>query len=135
MFPYNEKQKENNMINIKINNFDYKIIFVKEKDDRLLMNNSYHSGITDFIKKEIYIQEDLLEQSRTYTLMHEITHAVIDSFGMLQVEWNDEIVADFVAIHLHTFEKIFEQINRQSKKKNTDDFYNMLKDLHEKKGE
>ena len=123
------------MINIKINNFDYKIIFVKEKDDRLLMNNSYHSGITDFIKKEIYIQEDLPEQSLTYTINHELTHAVIDSFGMLQVEWNDEIVADFVAIHLHTFKKIFEQINKQSKKKNTDDFYNMLKDLHEKKGE
>ena len=127
------------MLNIKINDFDYKIIFVKEKDDRLLMNNSYHSGVTDFIKKEIYIQEDLPEQTLTYTLTHELTHAVIDSFGMLQVEWNDEIVADFVAIHLHTFEKIFEQINRQSnkqsKKKNTDDFYNMLKDLHEKKGE
>ena len=108
-----------NMINIKINNFDYKIIFVKEKDDRLLMNNSYHSGITDFIKKEIYIQEDLPEQSMTYTLMHELTHAVIDSYGMLQVEWNDEIVADFVAIYIPVFTDISKQMEKQQVKDNT----------------
>ena len=123
------------MLSIKINNFDYKIIFVKEKDDRLLMNNSYHSGITDFIKKEIYIQEDLPFQTMNYTLMHELTHAVIDSFGMLQVEWNDEIVADFVAIYLPVFTDICRQIEKQSTKHKSDDFYNMLKDLHEKKGE
>ena len=123
------------MLNIKINNFDYKIIFVKEKDDRLLMNNSYHSGITDFIKKEIYIQEDLPEQSMTYTLMHELTHAVIDSYGMLQVEWNDEIVADFVAIYLPVFTDISKQMERQQVKNKTNDFYNELRKMHENKGE
>ena len=114
------------MINIKINNFDYKIVFVKEKDDRLLINNSYHSGITDFIKKEIYIQEDLPEKTLTYTLMHELTHAVIDSFGMLQVEWNDEIVADFVAIYLPVFSDISRQMENQQVKNKIDDFYKMI---------
>lgn len=123
------------MINIKINNFDYKIIFVKEKDDRLLMNNSYHSGITDFIKKEIYIQEDLPEQSRTYTLMHEITHAVIDSFGMLQIEWNDEIVADFFATYMPVYTDICDQIEKQQNKRNSDILYKIVKDLNEMKGE
>lgn len=123
------------MLNIKINNFDYKIIFVKEKDDRLLMNNSYHSGITDFIKKEIYIQEDLPEQTLTYTLTHELTHAVIDSFGMLQVEWNDEVVADFVAIYLPVFSDISKQMEKQSMKNKSDYFYNELRKMHEKKGE
>lgn len=123
------------MMNIKINNFDYKIIFVKEKDDRLLMNNSYHSGITDFIKKEIYIQEDLPKQSMTYTLMHELTHAVIDSYGMLQVEWNDEIVADFMAIYLPVFTDISKQMEEQQVKNKTNDFYNELRKMHEKKGE
>ena len=126
MFPYNEKQKENSMLNIKINNFDYKIILVKEKDDRLLMNDSYHSGITDFIKKEIYIREDLPEQTLTYTLMHELTHAIIDSFGMLQVEWNDEIVADFVAIYLPVFTDISKQMENQQVKNKIDDFYKMI---------
>lgn len=83
---------------IKINNNEYDIYFVKADDDRLLMEDgSYHSGITDFIRKEIYIKENLVESTLQYTLFHELTHALMDSYGFLQVDWNDEIVADFVA--------------------------------------
>lgn len=115
------------MLEIKIHNYKYKIIFAKEKDERLLMEDgSYHSGVTDFIKKEIYIREDLSDQALTYTINHEITHAIIDSYGMLQVEWNDEIVADFIAVHLQTFQNIFEQINEQDKKNKSNDFYKIL---------
>ena len=40
------------------------------------------------------------DDSLKYTLYHEITHAYIESYGLLQVDWNDEIVADFVANYM-----------------------------------
>lgn len=96
---------------IKINNNKYDIYFVKSDDDRLLMEDGeYHCGITNFIQKEIYIREGLCEDSLQYTLIHEITHAFIESYGFLQVCFNDEIVADFVANNAITILNIVNKI-------------------------
>lgn len=83
---------------IELNENKYQIKIVKPDDKNLLMDDGdYHFGVTDFNKKIIYIADNLSNYALKYTLLHEITHAVIDSFGFLQVEWNDEIVADFMA--------------------------------------
>ena len=83
---------------IELNNNRYAVKIVKYDDENLLMDDGdYHFGVTDFNKKIIYIADNLSNSAFKYTLLHEITHAVIDSFGFLQVEWNDEIVADFMA--------------------------------------
>ena len=85
---------------LKINNFKYEILFVNDNDENLdVGDNDYRSGITDFRKKKIYIANNLNNDSYRYTLKHELTHAIIDSYGFLQIEWNDEIVADFMAIY------------------------------------
>lgn len=82
---------------IKINNNTYKIYAVAPDSEKLKMEDGeYHSGITDFNKKEIYIADNLSNDAKRYTLIHELTHALIDSYGFLQVEWDDEIVADFM---------------------------------------
>ena len=83
---------------IELNENKYQIKIVKPDDENLLMEDGdYHFGVTDFNNKIIYIANNLSNSAFKYTLLHEITHAVIDSFGFLQVEWNDEIVADFIA--------------------------------------
>lgn len=96
---------------LEINNNTYKIFFVNPDDTRLqIENEDFKSGIIDFIKKEIYIANNLNKDTLRYTLIHELTHAVIDSYGFLQVEWNDEIIADFMGNYLLTILKLIEEI-------------------------
>ena len=87
---------------IKINNNIYKINFVESDNENLKIDDGeYHSGVTNFITKEIYIANNLKGNSLRYTLIHELTHAMIDSYGFMQIYWNDEIVADFMANYLN----------------------------------
>lgn len=90
---------------------------IEPDDDRLLMpDGHYHFGVTNFKEKEIYIANNLKDETMTNTLIHELTHAFIDSYGLLQVEWNDEIVADFVATYLENFVNILESISDNMQK-------------------
>lgn len=101
-------------IEIKINNYTYKIFFVESDDDRLLMEDEkYHSGKTDFKKKEIYIERNLTNHSFSYTIKHEIVHAMIDAYAFLQVDWTDEIVADFIAVYMEDYCKILCEIDKK----------------------
>ena len=83
-----------------INKWEYEISAVKEDDKILLMDdNYYHSGITDLKDQKIYIQEGLNSQQLWYTVVHELTHAYLQAYGMLQINYNDEIVADIMGIY------------------------------------
>lgn len=102
---------------VKINNYEYKVKYLEEYDDRLMMEDEkYHCGITDFIKKEIYIREDLQEEVESSVLIHELVHAYIDSYGMLQVKWDDEIVADFVGAQMMNILESLEEIGLQKER-------------------
>ena len=105
-------------IKLKINNNNYEMCFVNPDNENLKMDDGeYHSGVTDFITKKIYIRNMLGEDSLRYTIIHELTHAIIDSYGFLQVEWNDEIVADFMANYIFVLSDLTEKINNYSKSK------------------
>lgn len=96
-------------IDVKIHNNMYKVFFVDPTCKKLIFNDGIRSGVTYFKKKEIYIRNDLNSDSLRYTLYHEITHAYIESYGFLQVDWNDEVVADFIANYMiDIFETIAE---------------------------
>lgn len=98
-------------IQIKIHNNTYNVHLVDEHSKYLIMDDGEsHSGITDFVTKDIYIRNDLNDDSLKYTLYHEITHAYIESYGLLQVDWNDEIVADFVANYMIDIFKTIDEI-------------------------
>lgn len=97
-----------------INNFEYELLFVNWNDENLKVeDNDYRSGMTNFKEKRIYIANNLNKESLNYTLKHEITHAIIDSYGMLQIEWNDEIVADFMAIYGSILEALFCKVTKE----------------------
>ena len=96
---------------VKINNNNYDICFVNPNDENLKMSDGeYHSGVTDFITKTIYISNVLIDDSLRYTIIHELTHAMIDSYGFLQVDWDDEIVADFVGNYLPNIINLLDKI-------------------------
>lgn len=89
-----EKEKQ-----IKIGDKEYTIKIVAPDDDNLLMDDEqYHCGVTDFHKKIIYIRSDIKNSyTLKYTILHELVHAYTDCYGFLQVDWNNEVVADFIA--------------------------------------
>jgi hypothetical protein len=102
---------------VKIHNNIYNIHLINKNSKYLVMDDGeVHSGVTDFITKDIYIRNDLNDSSLKYTLYHEITHAYIESYGLLQIDWNDEIVADFVANYmidiLGTIDEITSKLRR-----------------------
>lgn len=102
---------------VKIHNNIYNIYLINKNSKYLVMDDGeVHSGVTDFITKDIYIRNDLNDSSLKYTLYHEITHAYIESYGLLQIDWNDEIVADFVANYmidiLGTIDEITSKLRR-----------------------
>lgn len=104
-------------IQVKIHNNIYNIHLINKNSKYLVMDDGeVHSGVTDFITKDIYIRNDLNDSSLKYTLYHEITHAYIESYGLLQIDWNDEIVADFVANYmidiLGTIDEITSKLRR-----------------------
>jgi len=104
---------------LQINNFEYELYFVDWDDEHLKIDdNDYRSGMTYFKEKEIYIANNLKNDSYKYTLMHELTHAIIDSYGFLQVEWNDEIVADFMAIYKNILNELIEKVIDEKTKEN-----------------
>ena len=96
---------------LQINNFEYTLYFVDWNDEHLKFDdNDYRSGMTYFKEKEIYIANNLKNDSYAYTLNHELTHAIIDSYGFLQVDWNDEIVADFMAIYKNILNELIDKV-------------------------
>lgn len=99
---------------VKIHNNIYNIHLINKNSKYLVMDDGeVHSGVTNFITKDIYIRNDLNDSSLKYTLYHEITHAYIESYGLLQIDWNDEIVADFIANYMiDIFETINEILNK-----------------------
>ena len=49
-------------------------------------------------------------------MIHEIVHAYIDAYGLLQIDWNDEIVADFVANYMIDIFQTIEEISNKLRK-------------------
>ena len=91
---------------IKINNTEYKVQIVKENDEHLKMEDGYyHFGVCDMKYKVIYIMEKLPEGTLDYVIKHEIVHAYIDSYGFLQVNYTDEIIADFIATYMENIDR------------------------------
>ena len=105
------------MMPINIHNYTYKIHLVDEHNKNLIMDDGeIHCGTTNFITKDIYIRNDLNDDSLKYTLYHEIIHAYIDAYGLLQIDWNDEIVADFIANYMIDIFQTIEEISNKLRK-------------------
>ena len=102
---------------VKINNYEYKVCIVRPDNDNLMFNDGkYHCGMTHFVPKEIYIANNLPADTMWNTLIHEVTHAYIDSYGLNQIKWDEEIVADFVGTYLINMGETLNRIATQLEK-------------------
>ena len=69
-------------IQIKIHNNTYNVHLIDEHSKYLIMDDGEtHSGVTDFVTKNIYIRNDLNDDSLKYTLYHEITHGLSQHYN------------------------------------------------------
>ena len=85
---------------LEINNWKYEIYVVEDNDEILQMDDGYyHSGVTDMKEQRIYLQKGLNEQQMWYTVVHELTHAYLQAYGLLQVEYTDEVIADIMGVY------------------------------------
>lgn len=92
-------------MNFKINNRDWRILEVPEEAliDNLQKNSEekilFANGLTDFQYLEILINQNLPQDQKRQTLMHELMHCYIRSFIFLPQfdEASEEIICDISA--------------------------------------
>ena len=97
---------------IKVHNDTYTINFVDKNDKELVIaGNDSHWGVIRFENRGIYIRNDLDDQTSKGVIIHELVHAFVESGGFGQVNWNEEIVADFFECYFHDMQAILQTID------------------------
>lgn len=99
---------------IKINNLEWTVFFVPREHDKLEMDEMQCLGITYFSDLQIYLDKSASEELMRQTVLHELTHAFLFSYGV-HVEGNndrdtEETVCDFCGAHFDKMRKIADKI-------------------------
>lgn len=85
---------------IYLNGLRWEICFVFKEDDNLNQlkkeENYIAYGLTNAFEQKIYINRDLNEVQMKRTLMHELTHAFLFSYGFDDHVFNEEELCQFV---------------------------------------
>ena len=110
-------------IKFRVNGIEWKIKIVDMNDEALKMGaDDYRAGITHYSEGTVYIQREMIEGEESLLrtlLLHELVHVYQMSYGMLQVMWDTEVVADFVSVHIknimRTYYEIMVDINKIKK--------------------
>ena len=89
------------MIQVKINKFIYEVKFEGDGESVHLKEDSNGKmvfGLCEYAKNIIHIHKDLPEDRMRHTIIHELTHAYIEAYGLYHTSCeNDEGVCDFMA--------------------------------------
>ena len=100
--------------NVKINGLNYEIVEEGNGAHCNMLDDSNYMdergsmmGTCDNVHGKIYIHRDLEPERKKRTLIHELTHAIIDANG-LNRDFSEENVCDFVENHYHTINTIVE---------------------------
>lgn len=91
------------MIQVKINKFTYEVKFEGDGDNVYLKEDSNGRmifGLCQYGKNIIHIHKDLPIDRMRHTLIHELTHAYIEAYGLYHTSCeNDEGVCDFMGAY------------------------------------
>lgn len=92
---------------VKIKNFTYNIIEVENFDD-LPKNIEFACGNTNYVNQVIRIYKPLSKEQKRQTLIHELTHAFLWSYGFGQIteQIPIEIMCDFIGCYADEIIKI-----------------------------
>ena len=97
-------------IKFKARDFEFSVSKTYWNDDNLMVDGSYRAGTTHFRDCTIYVSNDTSEEVLKRVLLHEITHAFIFANGMKQVNWDEEVIADFVESNYFDIQKVYEKV-------------------------
>lgn len=89
---------------ITINNFNWNVSFVQSFDKEKF-------GTTRHLTQEIQVLDSLSREETRRTLIHELTHAFINSHGFGQIdEWDTEVVCDFISTYADSIVRLADSI-------------------------
>ncbi len=87
---------------IKINDLKWQVDFLDGDDDRLVLDDVKCLGITVFSDYQIYIKDNMSKEALKQTVLHELAHAFLFSYGIhLPIDKNEteEAVCDFIGVY------------------------------------
>lgn len=100
-------------MNIKINNLSWNIDFLDGDDERLILDGDKCLGITVFTDFQIYIKSNMTRQALKQTVIHELAHAFLFSYGIhlpIDEDETEEAVCDFVGVYSLKINKMANKI-------------------------
>lgn len=90
--------KENYRLNI--NNVEYEILEVNSNSKNLIVDGTFRVAAIHYDTAKIYLARYLKEDIKYSSLIHEITHAYICSYGMLPIkQFDQELMCEFIAAY------------------------------------
>jgi hypothetical protein len=98
---------------IRINGLNWTVQNVAREDDRLILDDSVCLGITYCKDLNIFMDEELPITLYRQTLIHELVHAFIFSFGVHVIADEDdteEFICDFIGAHLDDIYRLTNKI-------------------------
>lgn len=80
---------------------------VQPTDKSLFLDGGYCMGVCYYSEREIYVNKELNLEVKTETLLHELTHAFLDTLQLSKKEeYNEEEVCEFVGKYSHEIQRI-----------------------------
>lgn len=96
----------------KINGLKWNAFFVDKNDSKLLYDGSNNLGVTYYDDLKIYLKNDMSKPLFRQTVIHELVHAFLFSYG-IHLENSDvteEAVCDFCGAHLDKILKLTKRV-------------------------
>lgn len=94
---------------IKINDLKWQVQFADRDNERLILDDDKCLGVTYFDELQIFLSNDMPDELCKQTIIHELTHAFIFSYGIHLHSDDEEGVCDFVGTYLS---KIYDLTNK-----------------------
>ena len=100
------------MKTVKINGLKWKVFFVKNDSPKLIdeTDGTAALGFTYFRECEIYIDKSLSKPLRRQTVIHELVHALLFSYGINAEGATAEEICDLISAHLDELVKLKEAV-------------------------
>lgn len=104
-----------------INDSIWEITEVAARDNLLLVDGDYNDGVTHFTSRQIAINRDLLPDQKRHVVLHELTHAWLESTQIeIKEAYTEENLCEFMGLYgdvIHfTANSYFKEMSVQNKK-------------------